>query len=234
MKTTFATLIAALVMLVSFQAKAETEIRELASFSEISLRIPAKVYLEQGKKQSVEIVAKSSTMEEIITEVKGRQLIIRFATKNYLWKSFTPGKIEIFITVPEIDAIALSGSGDIINDGPIESRILDLSVSGSGDILLDDLKANRVKASISGSGDLEIDGNGEADDLTVTLSGSGDFDGIGFKTKDVNVKIAGSGNASVHAEKSLTARIAGSGNITYKGNPLVDQGIVGSGKVKEY
>lgn len=102
MKTTFATLIAALVMLVSFQAKAETEIRELASFSEISLRIPAKVYLEQGKKQSVEIVAKSSTMEEIITEVKGRQLVIRFAAKNYLWKSFTLGKSKFSLPFPRL------------------------------------------------------------------------------------------------------------------------------------
>lgn len=234
MKTRFTVIIAIIALLVSTQVKAENKSRELDSFSEISLRIPAKLYVEQGSKQSCEIVAKSSTMDEIITEVKGRELIIRFAAKNYLWKSFTPGKIEIYITVPEIDALSLSGSGDIENDGPIESRILDLAVSGSGDIVLDDLKADRVKANISGSGNVELAGSESADDLTVNISGSGDFKGINFEVTDVSVKIAGSGNASVHAEKHLNARIAGSGDVTYKGNPLIDQGIVGSGKVKEY
>lgn len=227
----FATIIA---LFVSVRAKADTEFRELPSFSEISVRIPANVYVEQGSEQSVEIVAKASTMEEIITEVKGRELIIRFAAKNYLFKTFTPGKIEIYITVPEIGALSLSGSGNIENDGPIESRILDLSVSGSGDILLNDLNANRVKATISGSGNIKIEGDGTADDLSVNLSGSGNFKGIGFETTDVLVKIAGSGSADVHAVKNMNVRIAGSGNVTYKGNPLVDQGIVGSGRVKEY
>lgn len=234
MKTRLIAIITIVGLFVCFHAKAESESRELESFSEISLRIPAKLYIEQGDKQSFEVVAKSSTLEEIITEVKGRELIIRFAAKNYLFKSFTPGKIEIYITVPEIDAIALSGSGDIINDGPIESRILDLSVSGSGDILLDDLKAERVKAAISGSGNIEIAGPDSADDLNVNISGSGDFKGIDFEVKDVKVKISGSGNVRIHAEKHLNVRTAGSGDVVYKGNPLIDQGIVGSGKVIEY
>ncbi len=234
MKTQLMIFVTIIGLFVSVQAKADTETRELPSFSEISVRIPAKVYVEQGDEQSVEVVAKTSTMEEIITEVKGRELVIRFAAKNYLFKSFTPGKIEIYITVPEIDALSLSGSGNIENDGPIESRILDLSVSGSGDILLNDLKANRVKATISGSGNIKIEGDGEADDLSVNLSGSGNFRGVGFETTDVLVKIVGSGSADVHAVKNLNARLAGSGSVKYKGNPLVDQGIVGSGRVKEY
>lgn len=234
MKVGFISLMAVMALIISMGANAETEFRKVDSFSEIAIRIPAKVYVEQGSEQSIEVVAKSSTLEEIITEVKGRELIVRFAAKNYLWKSFTPGKIEIYITVPEIDALSLSGSGDIINDGSIKSRILDLSVSGSGDILLEDLKAERVKATISGSGDITLEGTEMADDLSVNISGSGDFKGIDFEVKDAIVKIIGSGNAFVNAEKHLEVRIAGSGDVTYKGSPLIDQGVVGSGKVKEY
>ena len=234
MKTKLMTIFSIVALLVTLSSKAATEDREVSSFSEISLRVPGKLHVEQGSKQSIEIVAKSSTLEELITEVKGRELIIRFASKNYIWKNFDPGKIEIFVTVPEIDALSLSGSGDIINDGSIESRILDLSVSGSGDILLDDLKAERIKVMISGSGDVELAGDGKAEDLSVTISGSGDYKGIDFKVDDVNVKISGSGNANVYAEEQLNVRVAGSGDVTYKGNPRIDQSIVGSGKVKKY
>ena len=234
MKTTRITFTAILAFLMTMVANADNVEREVASFSEISLRVPAKLYVEQGEKQSVEIVAKSSTLDELITEVKGRELIIRFAAKNYIFKDFTPGKIEIFVTVPEVNALSLSGSGDIINDGPIESRILDLAVSGSGDIVLDDLKSERVKVAISGSGNVKLAGDGIADDLSINTSGSGNFKGIGFKAQDIKVKLAGSGNAEVAAEKSLNVRTAGSGNVLYKGNPLIDQSIVGSGQVKEY
>lgn len=234
MKTKLITLVTIFSLFIGLTAKADEETREVPSFSEISIRIPAQVYVEQGEKQSVELVAKSSTLEEIITEVKGRELIIRFAAKNYVFKSFTPGKIEVYITVPEINALSLSGSGDLINDGPIVSRILDLTVSGSGDILLDDLKADRVKASVSGSGNIKVAGDGVADDLSINLSGSGNFKGINFESTDVKVKVVGSGSADVFAVKNLNVRIAGSGNVTYQGNPLIDQGIAGSGTVKEY
>ena len=215
-------------------AKAESEERNVSAFNKISLRLPAKLHLEQGKKQYIEIVAKPSTLEEIITEVKGSELIIRFPRKNLFWKNFKPGTIDIFITVPEINALSLSGSGDIIGESDIESRILNLSVSGSGDITLPDLKAERVKAAISGSGDIRIGGNGEAQDLSVTISGSGDFKGVEFETSDVNVRIAGSGNVMVHAEDNLNVRIAGSGDVRYKGNPRIDKSVAGSGTVRKY
>lgn len=213
-------------------AFAENEERKVPTFSEVSLKIPAKLYIEHGAKQSVEIVAKPSTLKEIITEVRGRALNIKFPNKNYFLKKFAPGKIEIHITVPEIDGLTVSGSGDIIAED-IHTRILDLTVSGSGDILIDELKVNRVSTTISGSGNIIIKDGGVADDLTVAISGSGDLKAAGFEASDVVVRIAGSGNCSVNSNGSIKARIAGSGNVNYKGNPSIDSTVAGSGKVKK-
>jgi len=213
---------------------AADENREVSAFSEITLRVPAKVYLEQGEKQSIEITARESVLEEIITEVKGRELVIRFSTKSALFKDFDSAKIEIYITVPEIGALSVSGSGDIINDGPIDTRILDVAVSGSGNVMLDDLEAERVKVTVSGSGDVKLAGSGKTGDLSVAVSGSGNFRGIDFPAEDVEVKMSGSGNVDVYAENSLKVRAAGSGDVTYRGNPSIDQSILGSGKVLGY
>lgn len=220
-------------LLVSNLAFAVKEDREVPSFSEISLRISGNLYLEQGDRQSVRVVASPSTSEEIITEVKGRTLIIRFRTNNLFRQTFNPGKVEIYVTVPEINALAVSGSGDIVASDAIKSRILDLTVSGSGDILLKNLDAERVKAAVSGSGNILINEGGLADELTATISGSGNVKAENFEARAVEARISGSGNCSVNATSSLKARVAGSGSVLYKGNPQIDTSVAGSGKVKK-
>jgi len=233
MKTKLATAIILITfILTGIQVQAEEQTRKVDPFTEISLRISAKVHLEQGAKQNLEIVAKASTLDEIITEVKDGKLIIRFPNKDYFWKTFQPGEVIIYITTPEINGLGVSGSGDIIAENEIKTKILDLGVSGSGNIRLSELSAERVKSSISGSGDIVLAGKAAAQDLSVAISGSGNLKGFDYSADDVSVKIAGSGNVDIEANKNLYVRLAGSGNVNYKGRPMIDQSIAGSGKVR--
>jgi len=233
MKTTWVSLFILLACVFAVSSvSADNQERKLEAFSEISLRVPGKLYLSQGEKQQVEVNAKGSTLGDIITEVKDRKLVIRFPNKNYLWKDFEYGKIEIYITVPDIEVLNVSGSGDIIAEDKFDARILDMSVSGSGNVNFSELKADRVKVSISGSGDVKIAGNETATDLSATISGSGKLKAFDFPVQDVLVKVSGSGNCEVNAQSHLTVKVAGSGNVTYKGKPLIDKTVVGSGSVR--
>lgn len=210
---------------------AKEETRDLPAFTKISLRISGKVYLEQGSTQSVRIVAEDETLEEIITEVKDRTLSIKFPNTN-MFRNWNPGKIEIFITVPGIDALTVSGSGDIISK-EIKSRILDLAVSGSGNIDIEKLTSEQVSAAISGSGNISIIGSGVAKELKARISGSGNIDASEFEAENVDVQTSGSGNCSVISNGEIKARISGSGNVNYSGNPAIDSSVSGSGKVKK-
>jgi len=218
--------------LTGYKVQADEQSRKVDSFNEISLRIGANVHLKQGEKQNLEIVAKPSTLEEIITEVKDGKLIIRFPNKNYFWNTFQPGEITINITTPDINGLAVSGSGDIIAEDEIKTKMMDLAVSGSGNIKLSELSAEQVKSVISGSGNIILAGKTTAQDLSVNISGSGNFKGLDYSADDVTVKIAGSGNASFEAKNNLYIRLAGSGNVTYKGRPMIDQSVAGSGSVR--
>lgn len=233
MKTKLATVIFLVTILLSgIRVQADEQNRKVDSFTEISLRVGAKLHLEQGAKQNVEIVAKASTLDELITEVKDGKLIIRFPNQNLLWKNFQPGEITIYITAPEINGLGVSGSGDIIAEDQLKTKIIDLAVSGSGNIRLSDLSAERVKTTISGSGDIVLAGKTAAQDLSVNISGSGNLKGLEYSADDVSVKVAGSGNVGIEANKNLYVRLFGSGNVTYKGKPLIDQAVTGSGKVR--
>ncbi len=213
--------------------RAENEKRDVPSFSEISMRISGTVYLKQGSEQRVEIDAREATLKEIITEVKDRKLIIRFPAQDFFKRSFDPGPITIRITVPEVDGLSVSGSGDIRAENTIKTRILDLNVSGSGNIILSELNSERVLAAISGSGNISVKDGGPADELSVSISGSGNMKAQDFEAKTVEVKISGSGNCSVFSNGTIRAKIAGSGNVYYSGNPSVESSVAGSGSVKE-
>lgn len=211
-------------------AKAESEERSVSSFSKISLRISANVYVEQSSKQSLRIEAKSSALEDIITEVKNNTLIIRLPN-NFPFRNFNTGKVDVYITVPEIDGLTVAGSGDIMAK-KVESHDINLTISGSGNIKIDNLKSKHVSGTISGSGGINI-GDGDADDFKATISGSGDIKASDFEVDEVSARIAGSGNCSVRSNGSINARIAGSGSIFYSGNPSIDSSVAGSGRVRK-
>jgi hypothetical protein len=213
------------------QALAKEEVREVSPFSKISLKISANVYVLQDARQSIRINADSETLEQIITEVNDRTLTIRFPSNN-VFKRWNPGKIDIYISVPEIDGLSISGSGDIISDN-INTRILELVVSGSGNIKIEKLAAEKVTANVSGSGNIKIAEGGVANELSARISGSGNIDARGFEANNISVQTSGSGNCYVVSNGEIKARISGSGNVYYSGNPAIDSSVSGSGSVKK-
>jgi hypothetical protein len=210
----------------------KSQMREVSAFTEISLRIGANIYLKQGNTQSVELKGEENTLGKLITEVNDRKLVIRYPSDSW-FSTWNPGPVDIYITIPQIDGLTISGSGSIFSEEKIESRILELTISGSGNIKLSDLKAEKVLATISGSGNIHLFGKQNAADLKAIISGSGNVKAIDFPSDNVDVKISGSGSCWVNSTKNLIVRLAGSGNVIYRGNPLVDSSIAGSGKVKE-
>jgi hypothetical protein len=229
----FAISIMAAFLFASFQSNAETEKRSVSSFSKISLRVTGKLYLKQCSPQSVEITAKSSTLEKIETEVKDGKLIIKFEDSNFFWRGFDDNEIIINITIPEIERLEVSGSGDILADGAIKTWELGLAISGSGDIKIAKLAATEVESSISGSGNIILAEGGGAKSLSIAISGSGDIDTKGFEAKSVTVKVSGSGDSSVYATESLDVRVSGSGDVYYAGSPEINSSVSGSGSVKK-
>ncbi|MEI7524116.1 MAG: head GIN domain-containing protein [Mariniphaga sp.] len=209
-----------------------TQTRTVSAFTEISLKIGANVFLKQGNTQSVEVKGDEATLNRLMTTVNDRKLVIKYPSDTW-FSSWNPGKVDVYITIPQIDELVISGSGSIVAEGKINSRILNLLLSGSGDMKLPDLEAEKVIATLSGSGNIQISGNGTAAEFKGTISGSGNIKAIDFPANDVNVKIGGSGNCWVNSIKNLVAKIGGSGNVIYRGNPLVDTAILGSGNVKK-
>jgi hypothetical protein len=209
---------------VSAQKKEE---RTVEPFSSVGMSIYGDVYISQGSPQKLVLEGNEDILEKLVTEVRDGMLRIKFSTPYV--RTRTP--VKIWITVPEINGLYLSGSGSINAETAIRSDEMELKVSGSGKINIDDLTCDEVDAAISGSGDIRL--GGSADELELAISGSGSCLADQFRAEEVSIRISGSGSCKIDAVKELEAAISGSGSVYYVGNPTIDASVSGSGKIRK-
>ncbi len=201
-----------------------TKTLDLASFDGLALTISADVMVRQGSTQSVKIEAQQNIIDNLKKEVKDGVWKIGFE-KNVR----NLDGVKIWVTVPDLNQIAVSGSGSVIGEGKFSNLgDLSLSISGSGDIKFD-ADSKNLSVAISGSGDMDLAGSTGAS--TMKISGSGDITAFDLTARTCEVKISGSGDSSVNVSESLEVAIAGSGDVYYKGSPSVRSKVSGSGDV---
>ncbi len=187
------------------------------------------VDLVEGNEGDISLKGEENLLEHIITEVKDGKLVIKVEKGINLKPSSWKEGIHISVPVESINAVSLSGSGDIVGKKTIKTGNFNTSMSGSGDITLD-IDASSISASMSGSGDINL--SGSTTDLDVTISGSGDIKAYELEADNVDATVSGSADIKVTANQRIKARVSGSGDIHYKGNPeKVDTKTAGSGDI---
>jgi Putative auto-transporter adhesin, head GIN domain len=231
----------------SFAQSRET--RSVGTFTKISFRVPGKLVLRQGSPQKVELEGDKETLSKIETEVKGDRLSIGNEERwNWGWNNNE--RIMVYVTVKDITAVSVSGSGDLITEGKVTTNVLDLNVSGSGSLQIDATVSGDMEANVSGSGRIEvkascqnlssdISGSGKinaainaSNQVDVDISGSGKMEASG-SAKEIKTEISGSGKvyASGLEVDKCNVRISGSGDVEINVKSELDANISGSGTV---
>jgi hypothetical protein len=225
------------------------ETRNVGTFTKISFRVPGKLYVRQGSPQKVVIEGPKDILKEIETDLEGDKLVIEREGKDWFWDS--GDRVNVYVTVKDIDALSVGGSGDLIGETKITTNNIRLSVSGSGNMMVDVDASGNMDADVSGSGNMElkakctnadfgvsgsgkIEASGSASQVSASISGSGKVLAGDLETDVCEVRISGSGDVEINVKKELDANIAGSGNVRYKGNPSkVNSHSAGSGHVRK-
>lgn len=205
----------------------ETRTLVMDDFTGFKNTIAADIYISQGDEQEVIIEAQ----ENIIDILSLDRVESGFWTIKYDGYDFV-GRIKpvkIYITVPSLDKLEISGSGDVRGETSFtDLDELDLVVSGSGNIFLD-LESESIELTISGSGDINL--SGEAKTIEAKISGSGNIRAFDLLSNRVNCRITGGGDARLSVSDYFIAVISGGGNIIYKGTPEMYVYVSGSGRV---
>lgn len=199
-----------------FSSAQDTETRDLSAFSSLSSSGSFKVYLEKGNEEQVRIVAKGIDLEDIETEVQGKQLKIKPRRKNSGWGGYRNMDVKIYVSYRTLESVELHGSGSILARSALESDELKLEIHGSGDIEAQ-VKADELDLEIHGSGDMNI--RGKADMAHTQIHGSGDIEAYTLKVSTLKASIHGSGDLEIAVSDEIDAKIYGSGSLRYKGKP---------------
>lgn len=197
----------------------------LDAFSGVELAVSGNVYIRQGSKQMVEVESHQNIIELLRTDVASGFWKIRFdkSVRGY-------SKLNIYITVPSVSKLAISGSGRIEGQNTFTgSNNVSLAISGSGNLKAA-FECQELSATISGSGDMIL--SGKTGSLRASISGSGDVRAKELDVADANITISGSGDCSVSVRENLDVKTSGSGDVSYSGRPRVNAKVSGSGKVR--
>ncbi|GJM36238.1 MAG: DUF2807 domain-containing protein [Saprospiraceae bacterium] len=197
---------------------------DVTGFRGVDLDIPIKVFITQGPDFDVVVEGKQNIIDELELDVS-----------NGVWDIKTDhcvrdiGDMKIFITMPEVDFLGISGSGSIVSTGVLLVDDIELKISGSGELDVE-VEADDIDGRVSGSGTMRL--FGFADQLDYRVSGSGDLKAFDLEVRKADIQISGSGDAEVFVTELLEVRISGSGDVIYLGNPTIDASISGSGEVR--
>ncbi len=217
MKTIFSrsiTMLFLILFALSIQAQ-EKETRTVGDFTKINVSSGINLYLTQGDKIEVVVESDKSDMHKIITEVDGNTLRI-YNKKSYNWGMHKAPKV--YLTVKDIDYISSNGGADVYGQNLIVTEKLKVSTSGGADAYLE-IQSSDVVLSTSGGSDIKI--KGSTVNLEASASGGSDINANELKAQIVHVTASGGADATVWAEKQITAKASGGGDIDYFGNPEI-------------
>jgi hypothetical protein len=178
-----------------------TQSRHVAAFTQIDDRGAADVRVHVGEPRRISVEAGRHVIADVDTEVHDGTLQM-----TYDHDGFWHRHVIVDVSVPRLQGIAVSGSGDVDADG-VAGRTLALRTDGSGDITA----------------------QGDVGRVSLDTNGSGDADISALDAGEADVSIGGSGDADVRAVQRLDVAIDGSGDVRYHGHPAVTRRVHGSG-----
>jgi hypothetical protein len=203
------------------------ESRQVSGFTRVTQASVGNVFIEQGDEESLRIEAEDNLIPLFEFVVSGQTL--RIQTRQNV--NILPSEpINIYITMPEIEGVSVSGLGHI-RAGELETSDMFVQISGGGGVDIEQLRADRLDVRISGLGNLTI-ADGAVDAQEVRMSGTGSYDGVDVPSDEANVHISGLGSVRVHVTGTLRATVSGSGSVRYAGNPRVEKRVTGLGNVE--
>lgn len=231
MKAIITSLILIITLVGSTVSFAQKRTVDLDNFSELSFGVSGTLYLRQGSVQKVEVEASDEVFEKLDFNLKGSKLVIE-SKDSWGWNNgIKKSELNIYITMVDIQRLALSGSGSMIGENKIESTNLRIDLSGSGSMSLFTL-GDELALRISGSGKISLDGRSNS--LEARVSGSGSIKARDMEVETVDASISGSGSIYITASEKIKARISGSGSVYYAGDPKrLDSNASGSGKIRK-
>lgn len=183
---------------------------KVGSFKSIETSTVVNFKISQGNKTSLSLRAPSNLIDYITVKVEDG--VLRVDAKK--GKRFhNPGdKFNMTVTVPTLNAITTTGTGDIKFSGKFKTGDFKATSSGTGDIDMPDFLASDLYITSTGTGD--VDFNGSVNSASITSSGTGDVEFTSSKCERLTGTTSGTGDIELKGSASYAELYSyGTGDI---------------------
>jgi Putative auto-transporter adhesin, head GIN domain len=183
-----------------------TQTRDVSEFHAIELdsSTPIAIDVQVGPAIHVEISGDADVVARIETRVRDGRLVV--GTRDELHPQT---KTRVTITVPRLDAVAISGIGAIDATG---------------------VAAPSFAVSIGGTGSIKL--AGVSSGAAYQIGGTGDIDAKNLSLKTASVAMEGTGHLALTASDAVQIAVEGVGDVDVFGHPKsVSKSISGVGHV---
>jgi len=201
----------------------------VGNFQQIEVAGPYDVEVRTGGNPGVSAQGPEKVLERVEVAVEGDKLVIRSRHEGgfFHFGFYSHGNVHFVVTVPQLSAASLTGSGDVKVD-KVEGKGFDGSITGAGDLSIGAVEVQSLKLSITGSGDVKA-GAGKAQAAEYAITGSGDLDARAVDSPQIRASIAGSGDVRAHGSGTADVSIMGSGDVYVTGGAKCNVSKGGSG-----
>ena len=203
---------------------------QVGNFQELVAAGPYDINVQTGANPSVSARGPQKVLDDMTVEVQGEKLVIRSRDHGFFhWSWGSHGRTRFTVTVPQLRAATLAGSGDL-NINSVTGDSFAGSLAGSGDLSIGSVNVKSLKLSLAGSGDAKA-GAGQAQTADYQTVGAGDIDAKGVTAQQLSITITGSGNINGRATGTADVTIMGSGDVGVTGGAKCTVTKHGSGDV---
>ncbi|MBN1239263.1 MAG: DUF2807 domain-containing protein [Gammaproteobacteria bacterium] len=196
-------------------AEADTEERQVESFSKLRVQNGVDVHLTQADREALRIEVDGIGIEDVVTEVVDDELRITRAG-GALGRFLSTGRVSAYIDFVRLSDIEVSGGSDVRGRSTIEADELRVVASGGSDVRLT-VDASQLEFRLSGGSDLDVEGR--ADDLSVDASGGSDVSAGRLRAQRASVRVSGGSDASVNAAARVDIEASGGSDVDVHGDP---------------
>ncbi|RIV25185.1 DUF2807 domain-containing protein [Fibrisoma montanum] len=189
--------------------------RPVPGFTGLHVSSGIDVYLRQGNTEKLTFDVKGAEEDEVRSEVKNGILFLSIDRKGSMGFNFGRNRyVKAYVTVKQLTELKAGGGSDVLGEGSLSFRNLDLDASGGSDVKLT-LKADELNVAASGGADVILQGSVRK--LNADGSGGSELDARKLTADVCNARSTGGSDVYVNATKELTMLATGGSDLYYYG-----------------
>lgn len=182
----------------------------VSDFNKIEIGGSFEIFLRQGNTSECILVGEEDDLRKVIVTVENETLEIE--TESGFWNPIS-GKIQVFLTVSDIQSIELSGGCTLTAKNKITQKELDINLSGASSMGAE-IDVFHLTYGASGASSARLEGRVKY--IDADLSGSSKLDGEKLESLKVNVECSGASHAFIWATDFVKADLSGASSVINK------------------